>query len=294
MPGILTAARPQGPMKGQLRMTLEGSILIVDDEESVREAVEAALAPRFTVVGADSAAAALDAMCLRAFDLILLDYRLPDVPGTEILRLIKKFYPATLVVIITGHGSEEVAVQALRGGARDYLRKPFDAPELETRVRSLLALRRTAAERRRNPLADPYGSHPFRRPGIAEDPEVAERARLVFRAVRYIEEHLEEELTLADVARVAGMSKFHFCRRFQVCTGQRFRDFLARRRVERAKELMRLQGRPLTDIFRDVGFRDMTHFTRVFKRIEGQVPSEHRRRQRAEDATVPPPSPSPA
>jgi YesN/AraC family two-component response regulator len=270
-------------------MTSEGSILIVDDEASVREAVAAALAPHFAVVGADSAAAALDALCSQPFDLVLLDYCLPDVPGTEILRLIKKFFPATLVVIITGHGSEDVAVQALRGGARDYLRKPFDARELGTRVRSLLALRRSAAERRRNPLADPYGGNPFRRPGIAEDPEVAERARLVFRAVRYIEEHLEEELTLADVARVAGMSKFHFCRRFQVCTGQHFRDFLARRRVERAKELMRLQGRPLTDIFRDVGFRDMTHFTRFFKRIEGQVPSKHRRHQRVEGPAIPPP-----
>jgi len=278
-------------------MRPEESILIVDDEASIREVVAEALAPRFRVVGADCAAAALDVLCTQLFDLILLDYRLPDVPGTELLRLVKKFLPSTPVVIITGHGSEDVAVQALRGGAHDYLRKPFGARELESRVCSLLELRRGAAAGRQGAPTNPYRLRPLRPPGAGEGPEAAERARQLFRAVRHIEEHLEERLTLAGVAQVAGMSKFHFCRRFQACTGQHFRDFLARRRVERAKELMRLTGSSLEAIYRDVGFRGMTHFTRVYKRIEGQAPCGGRRRGegRADPPAAPEPSPgSPA
>jgi two-component system response regulator YesN len=261
-------------------MAAEGSILVVDDDPGLLEAVTATLGARYHVETATTAAAAIDAICSRPFDLLLLDHQLPDFPGTEVLRFVKKLFPSTLVIIITGVGSEEVAIQALRGGARDYLRKPFGSRELEARVRTLLGLRRTSVERRRNPLVEasilklPQGAP------CADDPETAECARALIRALRLIDEHLEDALRLAEVARVAGMSKFHFCRRFQAYTGQRFSEFLARRRIERAKELMRHQGRTLTDIFRDDGFKDMTHFGRVFKRLEGQLPSEFRRHTR--------------
>lgn len=66
-------------------------------------------------------------------------------------------------------------------------------------------------------------------------------------------------------------------------TGLTFREYLARRRIARAKELLRDKGRTITDIFRDVGFKDMTHFGRVFKKLEGQLPSEFRRRPGGSD-----------
>lgn len=229
-----------------------------------------------------SASAALDAVCARHFDLVLLDYQLPDIPGTEILKLVKRFFPSMLVVMITGAGSEEVAIQALRGGARDYLRKPFGMEQLLAHVESLLNLRRGGIERRRNPFVQlPEGEED---PAGGEDQESVERTRAIFRAVRFIDENLDATLTLAEVARVAGMSKFHFCRRFCACTGVHFREFLAKRRVERAKELLAAEGRSITDIFREVGFKDMTHFARVFKRVAGELPSEFRRRSRGETA----------
>ena len=268
-------------------MVAEESILVVDDDPGLLESVSAALGARYHVETASTATAALDAISARPFDLLLLDHRLPDIPGTVVLRLIKKFFPSMLVMIITGHGSEDIAVEALRGGARDYLRKPFDVRELDSRIRSLLALRGKSGERRRNPLVELYEAQAFRGDAVAEDPQMADEDRAIFRAVRHIEENLDQPLRLAEVARIAGMSKFHFCRRFQAHTGQHFREFLARRRIERAKELMKQQGRTLTDIFRDAGFQDMTNFARVFKRIEGQLPSKFRRRQTA-DAPEPP------
>ena len=90
--------------------------------------------------------------------------------------------------------------------------------------------------------------------------------------------HLDSTLRLEAVARAAGMSKFHFCRRFRACTGLSFREYLTRRRIARAKDLLKSTGRSITDIFPDVGFKDMTHFGRVFKKLEGQLPSEFRRR----------------
>jgi YesN/AraC family two-component response regulator len=250
------------------------SILVVDDDPGVGEAISSALGVSYRVQTATTAAAALEAISSTPYDLVFLDHRLPDHPGTDVLRVIKRFFPSTLVILITGYGTEDVAVDAFRGGARDYLKKPFSYQELHQRIAPLLALRRKSAERRQNPFVQVDGASV--EPN-GDDPETTHRARAILRAVRYIEEHLDATLSLADVARVAGMSKYHFCRQFKECTGQHFREFLARRRIERAKELLRRQGRTITDIFRDVGFKDMTHFTRVFKRLEGELPSDFRR-----------------
>jgi len=251
------------------------SVLVVDDDPGVGEAISSALGAPYRVQTAMTATAALEVISSAPFDLVFLDYHLPDLPGTDVLCVIKRFFPSTLVILITGYGTEDLAVDAFRGGARDYLKKPFSYQQLHQRVAPLLALRQKSAERRQNPFVqvgwasgEPNG----------DDPETTHRARGILRAVRHIEANLEATLSLAEVARVAGMSKFHFCRRFRECTGQHFREFLARRRVERAKELLKRQGRTITDIFRDVGFKDMTHFARVFKRLEGELPSDFRRR----------------
>jgi YesN/AraC family two-component response regulator len=61
----------------------------------VREALVAALAPRYEVRTAATASAALDGLCTQPFDLILLDHRLPDLPGTDVLKLVKRFFPST-------------------------------------------------------------------------------------------------------------------------------------------------------------------------------------------------------
>lgn len=260
-----------------------GSILVVDDDSAVREAIEFLLTPRYTVRTAENASAAMDAICSSYFDLILLDYRLPDVPGTDLLKIVKRFFPSTMVVLMTGFGSEEVAVEALRGGARDYIRKPIHPRELLARIARLFDLPRAAKERRHYPYVQQADSLLHSRPA-AGDPEATDRARAILKAIRYIDENLGGDLTLDAVARAAGMSKFHFCRRFTACTGLRFRDYLTRRRIARAKDLFRDDGRTISDIAREVGFKDMTHFGRVFKRLERQVPSAYRRRADGGDA----------
>lgn len=258
-------------------MGSQDTILIVDDDPSVREAIEAALASRYTVHAVADASAALDAICAQPYDLILLDHRLPDLPGTDVLKLVKRFFPSTVVILITGFGSEDVAIEALRGGARDYIRKPVDCMELQSRVAALLDLRRAATERRQNPYVQQQAPQ---YPLAISDPQLqpADLGRAILKAIRYIDEHLDAVLNLAAVARAAGMSKYHFCRRFRTVTGLYFREYLARRRIARAKELLRDQGRTITDVLHDVGFKDMTHFARVFRKLEGQLPSQFRRR----------------
>lgn len=129
-------------------MAATGRILVVEDDRALAEAVEASLGARYAVRRVGTGADAIAAICDTEFDLVLLGHRLPDLLGVELLPLIKRSFPTTTVVLMTGQGSEDVAIDALRGGARDYLRKPFSLQDLVKRVDALFAVRRKGVERR--------------------------------------------------------------------------------------------------------------------------------------------------
>jgi DNA-binding NtrC family response regulator len=104
-------------------------VLIVDDEPALRFAVQEVLEEHgLEVISADSAAAALRA--IDDVDVVVSDYMMPDMDGMELLERIRTVRPALPVILVTAHGSERLAVRALKQGAYDYLSKPFDNDEL--------------------------------------------------------------------------------------------------------------------------------------------------------------------
>jgi AraC-like DNA-binding protein/ligand-binding sensor protein len=101
---------------------------------------------------------------------------------------------------------------------------------------------------------------------------------LVLRARDYIDKHKTEELSLADVAKAAGASVFHFCKVFHKATGLTFTDYVARVRLEDARTRLLNPNARVSEIAYDVGFQSLTQFNRTFKRVFGQSPSEFRAR----------------
>jgi two-component system response regulator AtoC len=101
-------------------------LLVVDDEQSIRRlCVTIGNSLGFVCTDAESAEAALEGLENVAPDLILTDLKLPKLTGVELLRQIKNLLPRTEVAIMTGHGSIESAVDAMKLGAYDYIEKPF-------------------------------------------------------------------------------------------------------------------------------------------------------------------------
>ena len=101
---------------------------------------------------------------------------------------------------------------------------------------------------------------------------------LVLKAREYIDKHKNEELSLADVAKTAGASVFHFCKVFHKATGLTFTDYVARIRLEDARTRLLNPNLRVSEIAYDVGFQSLTQFNRIFKRVFGQSPSEFRAR----------------
>lgn len=119
----------KSPERGQLRL------FIVDDDETLRQM----LAGRFerqgmAVLTAGSVMEALAKAQAETFDVALLDLHLPDGSGVELLGQLKACQPEIEALMLTGHGSVETAIQALKLGAYDYLAKPFHLPELEIHI----------------------------------------------------------------------------------------------------------------------------------------------------------------
>jgi len=240
-------------------------IMIVDDDPALLEGLQLALQSTWEVFTASTGLSALETFTGASPDLVLLDHRLPDIPGLTILHLINQMSPSTSVILITGYGSEELAVRAFRGGVRDYLKKPIDLRELRARIE--LALR----SRPESPSA------PMRRDTTEPPPGARSHLKGLEAAMAFIDKQLNKPISLERVSREAGMSKFRFCRYFKEVTGQTFRSYLARRRIQRALELLRTGERNVSEVYLDVGFKDLSHFSRVFRRITGQLPSEYRR-----------------
>jgi two-component system response regulator AtoC len=114
---------------------VSSQILVVDDEEAVRRGIAQVLGRRqLTVATAASANEALEILNQRPVAIILLDIKLPDVDGIEFLRLLRKDFPETAIIMITGYPTIQSAVECIKLGARDYLVKPFRIDELEAVV----------------------------------------------------------------------------------------------------------------------------------------------------------------
>ena len=101
---------------------------------------------------------------------------------------------------------------------------------------------------------------------------------LVQRAREYVEKHKSEDLSLADVAKAAGASVFHFCKVFHKATGLKFTDYVARVRLEDARNRLLNPNLRISEIAYDVGFQSLTQFNRTFKRVFNQSPSDFRTR----------------
>lgn len=245
-------------------------VLVVEDDARVRDLVRIALQGVAGLLEASDGEQALTILQERAgrgVDLMLVDHVIPQRSGLEILRLSRQRWPWIPVVIITGYGSEELAIDALRAGATDYLKKPIDVRELRRVILTHARSWRLLAERRADP---PEAAGPSSEEGGATH-------RGIRRAVVFVREHFSEPITLSQVAGEAGLSKFHFCRLFRRQIGLPFRDYLQGLRIDRAKRLLADSGMTVTEVAYAAGFNDLSHFDRVFSRIAGVSPTVYRR-----------------
>jgi DNA-binding NtrC family response regulator len=113
---------------------MKGKILIVDDEADLREMLKSILEDDYIVTQAEDGAALQRCFSQDAPDVVLLDLKLPDANGLDLLPQIKKTWPDTEVIVLTGEATFEAAVQATKRGAYHFINKPFDTQALQVTI----------------------------------------------------------------------------------------------------------------------------------------------------------------
>ncbi len=251
-------------------------ILVVEDDADIIKVHRELLSDLFTVIVKPSGMRAISYLKDNPdIDLVLLDIKLPDISGIEVLKEIKKMKPCVPIIIITAFGSENVAVKAFRCGARDYVKKPFSNDELLRRINFCLSLNIIEQAKHRKVLtneADEFAAD------FVSRTKPSRKNHNLQQALKYIHNNFSTEISLDRVAGTAGISKYHFSRLFKEMTGLTYQSYLNRVRIEQAKKLLNDDALSITDTGYAVGYSDLTHFERIFKKLTGITPSQFRRR----------------
>ena len=131
------------PSSPSLESTERAQVLVVDDERGPRESLRMILSGSYDVATAESGAEALDLLRTTSIDLVTVDLNMPGMKGDELMRTVRAEFPQTEIIIITGCGSIETAVQGIRHGVFDYLTKPFDVVQVSASVERALERRQS-------------------------------------------------------------------------------------------------------------------------------------------------------
>ncbi|MCR5255546.1 MAG: response regulator [Acetatifactor sp.] len=205
-------------------------------------------------------------------DIVFSDIRMPNMDGLSMIASIKSSHPDTEVTILTGFQDFEYARSAIKLGVTRFLVKPSKMDELneavETMVKNLDEIYKTGSDRGFSEEQTDEG-----------DEKVVESEAssfLVNNALKYMEEHYTEKLKLQDVAEHVYVSQWHLSKLLNRYKEQSFSDILNNIRIEKAKELLKDPSLRIGDVAEMVGFLDMAHFSRVFKRQTGQSANEYR------------------
>src|SRR5215471_4097818 len=128
-------------------MAVQPSLLIVDDEKTTREGLRAALESRYDVYLAEDAKAAMELLERESFEVLLTDFRLPNEDGMKLIARAKSLPHPPVCILMTAYGSEEIAVEAMKRGADDYIAKGrLQIDELEMRIARALRQRNLESE----------------------------------------------------------------------------------------------------------------------------------------------------
>ena len=213
---------------------------------------------------------ALELFAQEAPQVVILDIEMPGYTGLEVARKIRETDKNCGILFLTGYDKFAYAKQAIAVRALDYLLKPYKEQELVFAVEE--AIRQVSVQLPARPLQAPVPEEPVR---PEEDGDM--RTAIIRAEIgSFIDAHYREDISMQDAAAALRYSDAYFCKLFKQCFKVNFSAYLNEYRVNRARQLMLDPRLNMKDIGAAVGYSDANYFTRVFKRLTGQTPSEYR------------------
>jgi YesN/AraC family two-component response regulator len=170
------------------------------------------------------------------------------------------------LILLTAKSTEDSKLQGLKSGADDYLTKPFNREELLLKVRNSITRQVKLREKLR---AEVMGNAPAVE-AMSED------ERFLIRVKEKILERLsDEQLSVESLAEDIGISRVHLYRKVSGLTGVSVNELIRKLRLQRAAQLIGQQWGPVSQVAYEVGYSNLSYFSKIFKEEHGALPSEY-------------------
>ncbi|HQV30653.1 MAG TPA: two-component regulator propeller domain-containing protein [Calditrichia bacterium] len=242
-------------------------VLVVDDDPDVRAYLTSILQDDCEVLQASSGVEGLAGAREQIPDVVVSDVAMPEMTGFEMSRMLKDDERTSHIpiILLTAMAGEEEKLTGLQTGADDYLVKPFNARELRLRVANLIENRRKLQQQLRKTWLQ-AGSRP----------EVPSREEAFLNKLQIIlEKHLtREDFGLSLLSSELGMSERQVQRKIKGLTGESPTDIIRAARLERARMLLAQNTGNVSEIAFEVGFNNLSYFSKCFRERFGVSPSE--------------------
>lgn len=231
------------------------TLLLVDDDKDFRAIFKYYL-PEYNIIETTFGHEALDLLKKpNLIDLVILDQMLPDLRGTDLLRDIKLISPDLSIIILTGHSSKEVAIEALRGHADDYIEKPFDALHIKNIIDKVLEKK-----------------------ALGEGDVGNDVLGKVETAKNYLKRNSHKMVSLNEIAQYLCVSSKYLSRIFKEVTGKSFTEYRLEEKMDTAKEILETTDFNINQVANKLGYENPESFIRLFKKITGTTPTEFRKK----------------
>lgn len=213
-------------------------------------------------------------------DILISDICMPGLDGLKMVAGLKSEFEDMEISILTGYRDFDYAQEAIRLGVTRFMLKPSKTDELieamEAMISNLHKKKIHAGNTEKATTKNNNDKEHLMQKDNTIDKENAAGSFIVNNALEYIREHYAEKITLAELADKIYVSQWHLSKLLNRHTGQNFSEILGSVRIEKAKEFMKDPSMRIGDIAEAVGFLDIAHFSRVFKKQTGMSANEYR------------------
>jgi YesN/AraC family two-component response regulator len=230
------------------------TILFVDDDVSYRQEFCECFEEEYSILLASNGEEALKILKKpNEVDLVLLDVRMPGLNGIEVLKKIKSSSENIKVIIFTGYGTKDIAVQALKGHADDYIDKTSEILKIREVLEKNLDIKR--------------GEHDLLNLSLEGK---------INRVKRFIDRNCYKKVTLQDASKSVFLSPKYLSRIFKEETGLTFNEYKLNMKTGKAKELLLKSELNIDQIAEKLGYLNTESFIRIFKKLTKCTPKEFR------------------
>ncbi|MDF1572028.1 MAG: two-component regulator propeller domain-containing protein [Bacteroidales bacterium] len=243
-------------------------MLIVEDNMDVRQFIRSHFNSFYKIIEANNGAEGLKLATEAVPDIIISDIIMPNMDGYELCKRLKNDERTSHIpiLLLTAMHSKEHELKGLATGANDYITKPFDISVLQAKVENLLSIR--------DSMKDRFASTMVLEPTniVITSPD----ERFLKKAIDVVDANMSDsEMDIEGFAQKVGVSRMQLYRKLHALTDMTVKEFIRHIRLKRATQLLVQQKLNISEIAYEVGFKDLSHFRKCFKREYGMSAKEY-------------------